>query len=174
MTTKTSNPSKTASVPVTKRGATPGRGKRQASAGVVDSLVYGISEPGVSSVVETSRLVEALRLGLPVRELEDLRESLGVSMDKLIGMLGISKSSLHRRRKADQRLATDQSDRVVRYARLMSLAVEVLETAEQARQWLSIPQVGLGGAVPLEFAETEVGAREVEDLLGRIEYSVYS
>ena len=34
--------------------------------------------------------------------------------------------------------------------------------------------VGLGGAIPLEYAETEVGAREVENLLGRIEYGVYS
>jgi len=34
--------------------------------------------------------------------------------------------------------------------------------------------VGLGGETPLEYAETEVGAREVEDLLGRIEYGVYS
>ena len=36
------------------------------------------------------------------------------------------------------------------------------------------PQVGLGGAVPLDYAETELGAREVEDLLSRIEYGVYS
>jgi uncharacterized protein (DUF2384 family) len=28
--------------------------------------------------------------------------------------------------------------------------------------------------VPLDYAETEIGAREVEDLLGRIEYGVYS
>jgi uncharacterized protein (DUF2384 family) len=39
---------------------------------------------------------------------------------------------------------------------------------------LRSPQIGLGGAVPLAYAETELGAREVEDLLGRIEYGVYS
>jgi putative toxin-antitoxin system antitoxin component (TIGR02293 family) len=62
----------------------------------------------------------------------------------------------------------------VRFARLMGQAVEVMESEENARQWLTSPQVGLGGAVPLEYAETEVGAREVEDLLGRIEHGVYS
>ena len=56
----------------------------------------------------------------------------------------------------------------------MGKAVEVMESEEHARQWLASPQVGLGGEVPLEYAETEVGAREVEDLLGRIEYGVYS
>ena len=56
----------------------------------------------------------------------------------------------------------------------MGRAVEVLESEENARRWLTSPQFGLGGAVPLEYAETEVGAREVEDLLGRIEHGVYS
>lgn len=57
---------------------------------------------------------------------------------------------------------------------MMGKAVEAMEGEERARRWLSSPQVGLGGAVPLDYAETEVGAREVEDLLGRIEYGVYS
>jgi putative toxin-antitoxin system antitoxin component (TIGR02293 family) len=56
----------------------------------------------------------------------------------------------------------------------MGKATEVLETKENARRWLGSAQVGLGGAIPLDYAETEVGAREVEDLLGRIEYGVYS
>jgi putative toxin-antitoxin system antitoxin component (TIGR02293 family) len=114
-----------------------------------------------------------LRVGLPVQELEDLQASLDVPMEKLFPMLGISKATLHRR-KADGRLGPAESDRVVRFARLMGKAIEVMESEENARQWLTSPQFGLGGAVPLDYAETEVGAREVEDLLGRIEYGVYS
>ena len=94
-------------------------------------------------------------------------------MDKLFPMLGISKATLHRR-KAEGRLDQAESDRVVRFAKLMGKAVEVMESEENARHWLAAPQFGLGGAVPLEYAETEVGAREVEDLLGRIEHGVYS
>lgn len=94
-------------------------------------------------------------------------------MERLGPMLGISTATLHRR-KSDDRLGPAESDRVVRYARLMGMAVAVMESEENARRWLSSPQVGLGGAVPLEFAETEVGAREVEDLLWRIEHGVYS
>jgi putative toxin-antitoxin system antitoxin component (TIGR02293 family) len=60
------------------------------------------------------------------------------------------------------------------YARLLSLAVVTLESVENARAWLASPQVGLGGAIPSEMARTEDGAREVEDLLGRIEHGVYS
>jgi putative toxin-antitoxin system antitoxin component (TIGR02293 family) len=94
-------------------------------------------------------------------------------MDQLLPRLAISKATLHRR-KAAGRLEPAESDRVLRFARLLGRAVEVMESEEAARQWLSAPQTGLGGAVPLDYAGTEVGAREVEDLLGRIEYGVYS
>jgi uncharacterized protein (DUF2384 family) len=49
-----------------------------------------------------------------------------------------------------------------------------MESLEAGRAWLTCEQVGLGGEIPLAYAETEVGAREVEDLLGRIEHGVYS
>lgn len=120
-----------------------------------------------------SQLIASLKIGLPVAELAELRKLLEVPMEKLGPMLGISKATLHRRNIAG-RLDTSESDRVIRFARLLGQAAQVMESLESGRQWLTAPQIGLGGAIPLEYAETEVGAREVEDLLGRIEYGVYS
>ncbi|GDY19765.1 antitoxin [Verrucomicrobiota bacterium] len=120
-----------------------------------------------------SALIRSLKAGFPIRMLDELRGKLDLPMEKLVPMLGISKATLHRRMLAG-RLDPAESDRVVRYTRLLDKAVTVLESLEDARRWLSAPQFGLGGAIPLEYAETEVGAREVEDLLGRIEYGVYS
>jgi putative toxin-antitoxin system antitoxin component (TIGR02293 family) len=127
----------------------------------------------VSEKFAPSNLVQVIQDGLPVKELDDLRASLEVPMERLYPLLGISKAT-HHRRKASGKLDAGESDRVVRFARLMGKAIEVMESEENARQWLDSPQFGLGGAVPLDFAATEVGAREVEDLLGRIEYGVYS
>lgn len=146
-------------------------GKIQES--VVRYYVQGPSDKLIARALSSSQLIERLRAGLSFEELDELQGGLGLSMDRLGPMLGISKATLHRR-KASGRLDAAESDRVVRFARLLGLAVEVLESPASARQWLSSPQVGLGGAVPLKYAETEVGAREVEDLLGRIEYGVYS
>ena len=141
--------------------------------GVVSYCVHGPSGKITASDFTPSKLIEVLRVGLPVQELDDLQASLDVPMDKLFPMLGISKATLHRR-KAEGRLDQAESDRVVRFAKLMGKAVEVMESEGNARKWLHSPQFGLGGAVPLEYAETEVGAREVENLLDRIEYGVYS
>jgi putative toxin-antitoxin system antitoxin component (TIGR02293 family) len=140
---------------------------------VVSYCIHGPGGKALASDFTPSKLIEVLRVGLPVRELEDLQASLKVPMEKLVPKLGISKATLHRR-KATGKLDPAESERVVRFARLMGKAVEVLESEQHARQWLTSPQIGLGGAVPLDYAETEVGAREVEDLLGRIEYGVYS
>jgi putative toxin-antitoxin system antitoxin component (TIGR02293 family) len=148
-------------------------GVRKTRGGVVNFCVHGPTGKIMASDFTPSKLVEVLRAGLPVQELHDLQASLDVPMERLFPMLGISKATLHRR-KAGGRLGPAESDRIVRFARLMGKAVEVLESEGNARQWLTSPQFGLGGAVPLDYAETEVGAREVENLLGRIEYGVYS
>ncbi len=141
---------------------------KKSGGGVVGSCVGG-----PTGKIAASTLIDVIQAGLPVQELADLQASLGVPMEKLAPMLGISRATLHRRI-AGRRLRSAESDRVVRLALLMGKAVEVLESEESARQWLTSPQFGLGGAVPLDYARTGVGAREVEDLLGRIEYGVYS
>ena len=53
-------------------------------------------------------------------------------------------------------------------------AVDVLEDRNLARKWFKEPVRALNGRTPLEFSDTELGAQEVEDLLGRIEYGVFS
>lgn len=120
-----------------------------------------------------SKMIEIIQAGLPIAELDTLQASLNIPMERLAPKLGISKATLHRR-KLQGRLGPEESDRVVRFARLMGKALEVFESEVAARQWLLSPQVALGKAVPLDFAQTEVGAREVEDLLGRIEYGIYA
>jgi putative toxin-antitoxin system antitoxin component (TIGR02293 family) len=146
---------------------------KKAGGGVVNFCVRRPMNKIAASVYTPSKLIAVIQTGLPVRELEYLRASLALPMEQLGPMLGLSKATLHRR-KAGGRLGPAESDRVVRFARLMGKAVDVLESEENARHWLTAPQFGLGGAVPLDYARTEVGAREVEDLLGRIEYGVYS
>jgi len=138
--------------------------------GIISYVLLG---GNTDKVYNAASLIEAIKIGLPVKELRVLQASLNVGMEQLIKMVGISKATLHRRM-ASGKLGALESERVVRFAKLMGKAVEVLESADNARQWLRSPQFGLGGAVPLEYATTELGAREVEDLLGRIEYGVYS
>jgi putative toxin-antitoxin system antitoxin component (TIGR02293 family) len=145
--------------------------KRRGMTGVVERQIHGITSK--SGEFSAGRLIEEIRMGLPMDELEVLRASLDIPMEKLASKLGISVATVQRR-KRQGRLEAGESDRVVRFARLMGKAVTVFGNEKDARDWLSSPQFGLGGAVPLDYAKTEVGAREIENLLGRIEHGVYS
>ena len=118
-------------------------------------------------------LIRQIQKGLRFTELETLQSTIDLPFEQLAAKLCISRSTLHRR-KAAGRLSPDESDKVMRLSRLLDHAAKVFGDVEKARTWLKFPQVGLGGAIPLDYAQTEVGAREVDDLLGRIDYGVYS
>lgn len=141
--------------------------------GIVATHIHGPKTKAAAALCELPAVIGAVQAGLPFAEVEALQAGLDLPLEKLAPKLGLSKATLHRR-KHEGRLTPSESDRVMRYARLLGRAVEVLESADAARRWLSRPQYALGGAVPLDYAETEAGAREVENVLGRIEHGVYS
>ena len=118
-------------------------------------------------------VVEQLRQGLPVATFEQLRGALEVPTGVLAEATNIAVRTLARR-KVEGRLRKDESERVLRIGALLLRATEVLEDPQAARQWLKSPKRALGGATPLEYADTEPGAREVEDLLTRLEDGVFS
>ena len=127
----------------------------------------------VKKHASSAKVIEQINKGLAFSELEHLRHELDEPMESLAQQLSISRSTLQRR-KSERRLSPQESDRVMRFWRIFQHAAKVFGTIDRARQWLKFPQFGLGGAVPLEFAKTEIGAREVDNLLGRIDYGVYS
>ncbi len=105
-------------------------------------------------------------------EFRALLELLRIPEEELGRLLGISPATLNRRKKARQ-LATPESERIVRFARLFGLGMEVFGSEEAAREWLKAPNPGTDGESPLSYADTEFGAREVENLLGRLDHGVF-
>ena len=71
-------------------------------------------------------------------------------------------------------LEPPECERIIRFARLLRRATELFEDEGAARDWLKAPAFAFNGECPLSFADTEVGAREVEALLGRIGHGVFS
>jgi putative toxin-antitoxin system antitoxin component (TIGR02293 family) len=119
-------------------------------------------------------IMRAVEHGLAYETFENLRENAGISAEELAAWVQLAPRTLTRR-KQQGRFAPEESDRLLRAARLLGRAVELFEgDRDAAREWLVTPQRALGGEIPLDVAHTEVGAREVENLIGRIEHGVYS
>jgi putative toxin-antitoxin system antitoxin component (TIGR02293 family) len=118
-------------------------------------------------------LLAAVRDGLPFTALEAVAGQLGLQAAEIGDLLGIPLRTFARRRKAQQ-LTPFESDRLYRIARTFALACEVLGTPAKARLWLLSPNRALGGEVPLQQLDTEIGARQVEDVLLRLSHGVFS
>ena len=117
-------------------------------------------------------MIQKVKKGLPIKSFEKLGKKLGVSDNLLSQIVNIPKRTLTRR-KQQGRLNTEESEKVLRIARLYDKALDVFEDTAGAENWLKEPARGLGGAIPLRYAQTELGAREVERLLARIEHGVF-
>jgi putative toxin-antitoxin system antitoxin component (TIGR02293 family) len=119
-----------------------------------------------------SGLIRQVRSGIPYRRLESLIALLGISRDEAAHVFGIPQRTLARR-KREQRLNPEESDRVARVARIVALASDVIEDEKSAIAWMKRPNPSLGMVTPLSLLDTDFGTRHVERTLGRIEYGVY-
>jgi len=123
---------------------------------------------------KTSVLLERINEGLSYAAFERLQKHFAVSAQELGRAVLISNRTLNRRKK-EGRLEPDESDRLVRLSRIFGLVLQLFEgDDDSARDWLASKQIGLGGARPMDLVSSEVGAREVEALIGRLEHGVFS
>jgi len=119
-------------------------------------------------------LAELVREGLPVKALLLLAERLDLRQAEISEKIGIPKRTLTRRLTQHSRLTAAESDRAVRLAQVYANAAETLGDGDKAAAWLKTPNRALRGGRPLDQLDTDPGVREVEDVLGRIAYGVYS
>ncbi len=117
----------------------------------------------IRTLDELRRLVEE---GLPVEAL--LRVVARVAEPALKYRI-VPKATLHRRR---AQLTLEESERLERIARVTAIAEDVWEDETLALEFLAGPQPQLGDLRPLDLAHTELGARQVEELLMKLEYGL--
>jgi len=116
----------------------------------------------------TPQLIEQLEVGLSFEALRALESNSGLDVLALAALIGIPERTLGR-------LAPEESERLLRISNIFEKAVELFEgDADAAVQWLTTPKKALKGQEPLQYSRTEPGAREVENLIGRVEHGVFA
>jgi putative toxin-antitoxin system antitoxin component (TIGR02293 family) len=145
-----------------------------------DFLIHGAPGPHYYAVLlglqiyDLARLMERVERGLSFNALERFQRNIAWPYDDLLNWLQISQRTLTRRRKQG-RLTPEESDRLLRASRIFAKAVQLFEgDPNAAAHWLSAPQRALGGAIPVDFAKSEIGSREVESLIERLEEGVFT
>lgn len=135
---------------------------------IVEEVARKLGGRAVLGAVVRSQadLASAVRNRLPLSALTGLARA-GLS-DREIEELVIPERTRRYRAANKQPLTVDESDRAVRLLRIQTLAEETFGEPEKAKLWLRRPLTELGNEAPLTLARTEVGARVVEGILGKI------
>ncbi|MEQ9411350.1 MAG: DUF2384 domain-containing protein [Fuerstiella sp.] len=119
-------------------------------------------------------LVRMVQAGLDVDHLVSLIKQSGLTKERIARLVAIPPRTLARRQREGW-LSPEESDRLLRASRVVEAAVDLFEgDVDEARHWLLTPTPALSGDSPLEFTSTDVGAREVESLIGRLEHGVFA
>ncbi len=161
-----------------RKRAAPGGGVKEGKSG--EDYRAGDAERDIAVFLQMKRprqawkLLYAVREGLPFLTLENLAKRFGTPQKEMARVLAITPSTLARR-KVSGKLKPDESDRVVRLARIGTMADALMHRdGDAARRWLTTPLEILGGESPMQRASTELGARDVERLIGRLRHGVFS
>jgi putative toxin-antitoxin system antitoxin component (TIGR02293 family) len=115
-------------------------------------------------------LADAVRDGLPVSALDRLIAN-GLVTEREVEAHFIPRRTLYARRQKGT-LSREQSDLVVRLARIQAMADEIFGDRQKVHRWLRKPNGALGSQVPLTLLDTEEGGRVVEAVLGRIAHRI--
>lgn len=115
-------------------------------------------------------IIRLIRRGLPVASIQFILDSGRLSLAELDRIV-LPRKTLANRRKLGS-LTPEQSDRLVRVARLIAAAEETFGSLDKANRWLRRETTALDGERPIDLLDTDEGARRVETLLGRIGHGI--
>lgn len=120
-------------------------------------------------IVNVDQLRETVKAGLPYASLEALIGKFGLAREEAAAALHLPQRTIARRKK-EQKLQADESDRLLRLARITAQAAVTLGNEEKAVRWLRRPNRALGNQAPLDLVDSDIGTRQVEEVLGQIEH----
>ena len=128
----------------------------------------GLRETGIAA------LIDELRAGLPFKTLESFSSESGIGVGEIAALIELPERTLARRKVAG-RLTSGESERLLRLSKVFEQAVRLFEgNVSAAVAWLKTPKRALGDKSPWTYLQTEIGAREVEDLMGQLEQGVFA
>lgn len=117
-------------------------------------------------------VLKAVEKGFPFKAFERLMRNMDLPSDRVTEIIGIPRRTLARR-KVEKRFTSDESERLLRGARVFAKSLRLFDgDRDAAVEWLVTIEAALGKA-PAELISTDVGAREVERVIGALEQGVF-
>jgi|SRR5579885_945555 len=118
-------------------------------------------------------LIRQVGRGFSFDSMRALESRSGIPLSEIASLIGLPPRTFARR-KASGRLTSDESEKLLRISSVFEQALDLFEgDRTRALNWLTTPKRALQNETPLQYSKTELGAREVESLIGRLEHGVF-
>ena len=117
-------------------------------------------------------LTKIVERGLPTSRLALLKDH-GLTFTE-VSEIVISPRTLKHRKARRERLSDEETDRLVRVARIIALANSVFGNPGKALSWLRTESDSMGGRRPLSMLRTDTGGRLVESRLWQIDEGIFA
>jgi putative toxin-antitoxin system antitoxin component (TIGR02293 family) len=127
--------------------------------------------------------VQLIKAGIPAKDVFAFALLFGVSQDEFVRHLGLSKSTVSRKIKADETLSADQGERLLGVAKLAGQVQTLVEESGDAAGfdakawltgWLAQPNPALGGACPWSYMDTMEGQEVLATLIAQMQSGAYA
>lgn len=118
-------------------------------------------------------LLNLARRGISKKSLTSLAKQISLTLEEIASILHISERTLQRYTPTTL-VKTEYADRAIELARLYERGIDVLGSEHAFSNWIKSPNLALGGEIPFNLLDTRIGFEMVLDVLGRIEYGIFS
>ena len=149
-----------------------GHSPEEVIASVTGVVMLGVTGKAESQMTPLEKM-EVSRGGITKAALEQLKQKTGLDYDKLAKILAVARATLINK-KGKERFSPELSERILGLADIYSYGYKVFESEERFNQWIFRPNRALGSTSPYELMDNQYGREEVRNLIGRIDYGVYS
>lgn len=138
-----------------------------------DAIIFSNSGKKPESQMTHLEKMERLRKGISKKDLVTLKARTKLDYDKLANLLSVTRATLINKA-GSEKFNNVLSERILSLAVIYSYGYEVFEDEEKFNRWMFKENKALGGKMPYELCNNQFGREEVKNLIGRIDYGVYS
>ena len=131
--------------------------------------VYAASVASLTSIEK----MQMAQKGVSKIYLEKLKDMANLDYQKLATALAVTRATLINKKK-QEKFNASLSERIVGLADLYDYGFKVFDDKEKFNRWMIAPNKALGGKAPFDIINSQFGREEVKNILGRIQYGVYS
>jgi putative toxin-antitoxin system antitoxin component (TIGR02293 family) len=117
--------------------------------------------------------MQKLRSGLSKLDLERFKSRTELDYDELSQVLAVTRATLIKK-KGSEKFNFSISERLIGLVDIYSFGFEVFEDESKFKKWMFRPNQALAGKTPFEVSDNQFGREEVKNLIGRVEFGVYS